>query len=305
MPAQFDVSLSIGDITVHLVSDDRRLMPATDGVLGQFITDNRRADVAVRARWIDTPDEPGGELIFDGGPPWQLARLGDQFLFTFRSDLGGAVPYKTARFDADFTVGDVRLYRPLFDRALRDMVNPLEYPLDELLMIHVLSRGKGVEVHGCALLDDAGRAFVFPGQSGAGKSTLARLWMGRPGVRLLTDERMVLRTDRDPIGVYGTPWHGDALLASPLSGDLAGVFFLNQAPRNTVTPMAEPLALATLFSCSFLPFHGAVPVTHTVSALERVVTRTPCYQLGYTPDQSVIETLEPYLSGPKNAAARR
>jgi hypothetical protein len=304
MPPAFEVSLSIGDTTVHLVSEDRRLAPAVDGLLRQFVTDNRRADVEISARWTDTPDEPGGEMIFDCGLPWQLARLGDEFVFTFRSAIGGAAPYKTARFNATFTSGDVRVYRPHFDRQLCDTVDPLEYPLDELLMIHVLSQGRGVEVHGCALVDGAGRAYVFAGQSGAGKSTLARLWVDHPGVKLLSDERIVLRTDRDPIVVYGTPWHGDALLASPLSGDLAGVFFLNHAPRNTVRPVIGSQALAKLLSCSFLPFHGAEPVNHTVTALERVVSQTPCYQLGFTPDASVIETLEPYLSGSNTFASR-
>jgi hypothetical protein len=298
----FDVSLSIGDTTIHLTTDDRRLVPASDGVLRQFLTDNRRADVEIRARWNDTPDDPGGEIIFDGGVPWQLARLGDEFVFTFRSESGGSVPYKTARFNATFTSGDVRVYRPHFDLQSRATINPLEYPLDELLMIHVLSQGKGVEVHGCALLDAAGRAYVFAGQSGAGKSTLARLWANHPGVRLLSDERVVVRTDRNPIVVYGTPWHGDALLASPLSGELAGVFFLNQAATNSVTPTTQSLALAKLFSCSFLPFHGAAPVNHTVAALEHVVSRTPCFHLGFTPDASVIETLEPYLSGSNKCA---
>jgi hypothetical protein len=307
MPSEFELSVSIGDLAVHLVSEDRRLAPAADDLLRQFVTNNRRADVEIRARWTDTPDEPGGELIFDGGLPWQLARLGDAFVFTFRSELGGSVPYKTARFNAAFAVGDVRVYRPHFDRQLRDTgdtVDPLEYPLDELLMIHLLSQGRGVEVHGCALVDGAGHAYVFAGQSGAGKSTLARLWLDHPGVTLLTDERIVLRTDRDPIAVYGTPWHGDALLASPLCGNLAAVFFLNHAPRNTVTPMTGARALAKLFSCSFLPFHGAAPVNHTVTALERVVSHTRCYHLGFTPDASVIETLEPYLSGSNTFASR-
>jgi hypothetical protein len=295
MPSAFEVSLSIGDTTIHLTSDDRRLAPAFDGPLGQFVTDNSRADVEIRARWTDTPDDPGGEVIFDSGVPWRLARLGSEFVFTFRSQTGGPVPYKTARFDAAFTVGDVRVYRPHFDRPLRDIVNPLEYPLDELLMIHVLSQGKGVEVHGCALVDDGGRAYIFPGQSGAGKSTLARLWTGHAGVTLLSDERIVLRTDRDPIAVYGTPWHGDALLASPRCGDLAGVFFLEHAPVTVVTPVSGSLAMARLFACSFLPFHGAAPVNHTLTALERVVSRTRCYALGFTPDATVIETLEPYV----------
>jgi hypothetical protein len=301
MASVIDVSLSIGGVTFHLVSDDRRLAPAADGVLRQFITAGGRCDTEISARWIDAPEDPGGEIIFDSGLAWRLARVGDEFVFTFRSELGGSVPYKIARFNTSFTIGDVQIYRPLFDAGLRDTVNPLEYPLDELLMIHLLSQGRGVEVHGCALLDDAGRAFVFAGQSGAGKSTLARLWTDHSRLRLLSDERVVLRTDRDPIAVYGTPWHGDALLASPLRGDLAGVFFLDHAPANIVTPMSEPLAAAKLFSCSFLPFHEAAAVDRTAAARERVVRQTPCYRLGFRPDASVIEALEPYVSGSRSA----
>ena len=295
MPSMFDVSLSIGDTTVHLVSEDRRLAPAADGVLRQFVTDNRHPDVEIRARWTDTPDDPGGEVIFDSGLPWQLARLDDKFVFTFRSAIGGSVPYKTARFNAAFTVGDVRVYRPHFDRQLRDTVNPLEYPLDELLMIHVLSQGRGVEVHGCALVDAAGRAYVFAGQSGAGKSTLARLWMDHPGVKLLSDERIVLRTDRDPIAVYGTPWHGDALLASPRSGELAAVFFLNHGTTHAVAPTGGSRAAARLFSCSFLPFHSAEAVDRTMAAVEQVTRNVPCYELWFAPDPTVIDVLKRHM----------
>jgi len=45
------------------------------------------------------------------------------------------------------------------------------------------------------------------------------------------------------------------------------------------------------------PFHGAAGVDHTATALERIVSKTPCYRLGFVPDASVIKTLKPYLSG--------
>jgi hypothetical protein len=306
MSGSFEVSLSIGGITVHLVSDDPRLAPAADGVLRQFIVDVGPADVEVRAHWTNAPDNPGGRLIFDGGTPWRLHRVGPDLVFTFRSERGGSIPYKTARFNETFTEGDVRIYRPHFAPRPGEAINPLEYPLDELLMIHLLSQGKGVEIHGCAIVDERGRAYLFPGQSGAGKSTMAKLWTERmqgtdaaaahhARVTLLSDERVVLRTDRDAIAVFGTPWHGDARSVSPLSGELAGVFFLTHAPANRITPMSGAMALAKLFSCSFLPFHGASPLDHTASSLERIVSRTPCYSLGFVPDQSVIAVLAPLM----------
>ena len=315
MRTAFEASLSIGDVTFHLVSEDRRLAPAADGLLRPFFVDPRRADVEIRARWTDTPAELGGDVLFDSGPPWQLFQSGNEFLFTFRSANGGPVPYKTARFNQTFTIGDVQLYRPHFDHQSSDFrgvrlepnrVNPLDFPLNELLMIHVLSQGKGVEVHGCALVDAAGRAYVFPGQSGAGKSTLARLWSEHPGVRLLSDERVVVRTDRQPIVVYGTPWHGDARVVSPQSGQLAGVFFLHHAATHAVVPTSRSLAAAQLLACSFLPFHSAKAVERTMAAVEQATRAAPCYDLWFAPDASVIDVLAKYMpAAPFDARLRR
>ena len=83
------------------------------------------------------------------------------------------VPYKTALFVPDFSRGHVCLHRPFFADA--PSVDPLEYPLDELLVISLLGQGRGVEIHGCGVVDGSS-GYLFVGQSGAGKTTIARLW---------------------------------------------------------------------------------------------------------------------------------
>ena len=293
--AAYETFLSIGDIVFRIASDDRRLASAADGPLAPFFSDQGAEDVEIRASWTDTLPEGSGRLIFDAGGPWRLLQSGSEFLFTFRSSLGDPSPYKTARFNPTFTAGDVRLSRRHFDHRSSEAVYALEYPLDELLMIHLLSQGRGVEIHGCGLLDAAGRAYLFAGQSGAGKSTMARLWIKQPGVRLLSDERVVLRTDRDRIMVHGTPWHGEAGLAAPLAGELAAVFFLHHATAHRLVPADGARAAAQLLACSFLPFHTAGPIDRTVTAVERVTRDAPCYDLWFAPDHSVIDALAGHM----------
>ena len=291
----FDTFLSVGGITLRVASDDRVLASPAGGSLEPFFADRGQADVDILARWTDTPPECAGRMLFDSGGAWQLRQADGDFLFTFHSSIGGPEPYKIARFNQGFTVGDVQLYHPHFEHNPFAAPLPLQYPLDELVMIHVLSQGKGVEVHGCGLLDRAGRAHVFAGQSGAGKSTLARFLGHHPGVTLLTDERVVMRTDRDRIAVYGTPWQGDAHFASPLSGELATVFFLNQGPAHALVPTGGSRAAARLFACSFLPFHSADAVGRTMTAVELVTRRTACYDLWFAPDRSVIDFLAGHI----------
>ncbi len=293
--AAYETFLSVGDVTFRVVSDDRRLASPPAGALEPFCADHGRADVDIRARWTDTPVECGGDVLFDSGGAWQLLRSDSELLFTFRSSMGGPVPYKTARFNPTFTTGDVRLYRRHFEQQSSYAVYPLEYPLDELLMIHLLSQGRGVEIHGCGLLDAAGRAYLFAGQSGAGKSTMARLWVDQPGVTLLSDERVVLRTDRNRVTIYGTPWHGDALLVSPQSGELAGVFFLNHSAIHAVVPTGGSRAAAKLLACSFMPFHSAGAVDRTTRAMEHVIRDVLCYDLWFAPDRSVIDVLTGHM----------
>jgi hypothetical protein len=294
-PAPFDTFLSVGGVTIRVASDDPQLASRGGGSLEPFSADHGDADVDILARWTDTPPEASGVRLFDSGGAWQLHQSDGEFLFTFRSSIGGPSPYKIARFDRRVTTGDVRLYRPYFEQQPSARAHPLQYPLDELVMIHVLSQGRGVEVHGCGLLDAAGRAYVFVGQSGAGKSTFARLWTGNPNVTLLSDERVVLRTDRDRIVVYGTPWQGDAHFASPRCGELAGLFFLNKAATHAIAPSRRALATARLFACSFLPFHSAESVEGTMTAVEQVVRSTPCHDLWFAPDPSIVTMLTRHL----------
>jgi hypothetical protein len=291
----FDTFLSVGDITIRVVSDDCRLASKPAGSLGLFSADHGAADVELRARWIARAPECGGRLLFDSGGAWRLLQSDGDFLFTFRSSIGGGAAYETARFDSAFTRGDVQLYRPYFEDHPSAVAHPLQYPLDELLLIHVLSHGKGVEVHGCGLLDAAGRAHLFVGQSGAGKSTMARLWTDRPGTTLLSDERIVLRTDGDRILAYGTPWQGDAHFASPLCGALASVFFLDRAPAHRIAPAGASRAAARLFACSFLPFHSSAAIDRTIAAVERVAHATPCYDLWFAPKRSVVDLLAEHV----------
>jgi hypothetical protein len=287
----FDTFLSVGGITLRVVSGDPRLAARAGGSLEPFAADSGTADVEIQARWIDAPSECAGRMLFDSGGAWQLRESDGDFLFTFRSSIGGPAPYKIARFNPLFTAGDVQLYRPHFVQFPDADAHPLQYPLDELVMIHVLSQGKGVEIHGCGLLDASGRAFVFVGQSGAGKSTFARLWIDRPDITLLSDERVVLRTDGDRIIVHGTPWHGDAQLSSPKSGELAGIFFLNQGKTHSIAPVAPSRAAARLFSCSFLPFHNAEAVDRTMTAVELATRKTPCHDLWFAPDPSAVDVV--------------
>ena len=235
-------------------------------------------------------------MLFDAGGSWRLLQSGSDFQFTFRSNRDSSIPYKTARFNPTFTAGDVQLSRHHFEHRSSEAVYPLEYPLDELLMIHLLSQGRGVEVHGCGLLDRAGRAYLFAGQSGAGKSTMARLWVDQPGVRAAQRRaRGAEDGSRSHHGVRHAVARRRRAGRTPCGRACGRVFPAPRDSAHRLVPADGARAAAQLLACSFLPFHTAGPIDRTVTAVERVTRDAPCYDLWFAPDQSVIDALASHM----------
>ena len=284
MSASF--ALDIAGIRIAIASE-ADLPIAAAGAATKFVADGAgdRPEVRVRVRWGQPVEPPPGEMLFDSGKGlWRLYRGGLGRRFVFTSTLLGPEPYQVASFSPDFADGEVLLRRSAF--AERLPVYPLQYPLDELLIVHLLARGRGVAIHGSGLVDADGRATLFAGQSGAGKTTMARLWLGQPGVQILSDERIVLRQEGDTIWMYGTPWHGDGRIANQGRAPLARICLLRHAPENRMRSLGPSEAVARLFSCCFPPFHDAAALDGVLAALDRIAARCACVELGFVPDAS-------------------
>src|SRR5574337_1204863 len=279
--------IRIADITIALVSEDPGLALGVDESIQQFVVDETAPDVHVRAAWGDLHDQNGGEKLFDSGGLWQLYAEGGSYCFVCISPFFGSVPYKVARFNRDFTSGEVCLHRSYL--SSRASVYPLEYPLDELLLTNLLARGRGVEVHACGVVDAEGRGHLFLGQSGAGKSTMARLWQKTGKAQILSDDRIILREVDERLWMYGTPWHGEAELACQARAPLTEIVFLRRGRRNELVPLGGAEAAAHLFACSFPPFYSREGLDFTLGFLEQVVNSVQCYDLTFVPDESVVD----------------
>ena len=190
----------------------------------------------------------------------------------------------------DFSTGEVLLHRPYFNTD--QSLHPLGYPLDELLFTNFLALGKGTEVHACGVTDSQGRGHLFVGQSTAGKTTIARLWENEPGVTVLSDDRIILRRIENKIWMYGTPWHGEAMLASPSRAPLTAVYFLEKGQKNELISQKASDSISHFFTCSFPPFYNRDALDFTLSFLEDVVKTVPSYALKFTPDKSAVEFIK-------------
>jgi hypothetical protein len=270
-----------GDMPVALDPEHKPfLLPSTANHACHF-----ELDIA----WTESLAFPKVHPSFSSGGLWSAYASQTGTKFYFSSSAIGPVPYKAAWFDPAFERGHVVLNREAF--PVESPVFPLEYPLDELVMMHRLALGEGVEVHALGLEDRNGSGYLFLGHSGAGKSTTARLWMAEPDVNLLSDDRIILRKHDDKFWMYGTPWHGDAGVASPGHAPLSAIFLLEQSSANELAPISASTAAAELFARAFVPHYLESGIQFTLSFLDQITRSVPCSILRFTPTSSAVEAV--------------
>ncbi len=227
-----------------------------------------------------------GEKIFDSGSTWSFHRRNENYILRISYSSENSTPDRIVILEPDFRSGDV--YIP--DRRSNEPItlNPLLYPLAELLMINLLSQGRGVLTHSCGI-DNHGKGMLFAGESGAGKSTLSNLWKDKKDVTVLSDDRIIIRRIDGRFWMYGTPWHGDAKVSSPEKAPLEKIFFLDHAKKNSIKKMTPIEAASRLMVCSFPTFWDKKGMEFTLEFIDKLVTEVPCYELGFVPDKTVID----------------
>jgi hypothetical protein len=282
------IAFRVGDISFGVTAQgDLRI--SLDPGLFEFETAIPQCDIEISAEWADELRMPEAQPAFESGGLWSAFPEDGGTAFYFRTPYLGELPYKRAWFNRDFSRGHAVLLKRYFDADLP--VYPLEYPLDELLMIHRLALGDGAEIHACGIVtaDGAGRLFV--GHSGAGKSTTSRLWLRQPGCSILSDDRIILRLRNGIPFMYGTPWHGDAGLAEQASAPVNQIFLLEHGDRNEILSLEPARATAELFARSFVPYHSSSGLAHTLDFLGKLAARVSVSVFRFVPDGSAVEEI--------------
>jgi hypothetical protein len=283
--------LRIADITIGVRYADPSLCRELPEAVSRFAVDDAStADVTLDVDALHGALPVPARMLFDSGAVWRLyADVGSGYRIDCSAEMFGDEPYKLALFDGDFTRGRILIRKA----AMADnTMHPLDYPLDEVLVANLLGRGRGVELHGCGIIDVDGRGHLFVGQSGAGKTTTARIWTAHvPGVEIVSDDRVIIRETGGVLRLFGTPWHGEAALSTPSSAPLAGVYLLQQADATELVARTPADAAALLFGCTFPLFWDSDALGFTLQMLDRIATTVPVRTLRFTPDAGLIDVV--------------
>jgi hypothetical protein len=182
----------VGGVVVRLTGDDSAAVALVPSLMA-FRAEPGLPDIRLRVEWTDKLNAAPGLQLFDSGALWRLYECEAGFQFDFRAPVFGDQPYKRLLVDRDFSRATLQMSAEV--SAAFPYAAPLGYPVDELLIMHRLTREKAIELHSCGIVRADGVGNLFVGHSGAGKSTTTRLWMEREDVEILSDDRIIVRRE--------------------------------------------------------------------------------------------------------------
>ncbi len=262
-----------------------------------IISPGEDINVNVRIETGTMPDTRQMTKIFDTGQSWSMFRRNDDYLLSlnFPTINDQAISLTTFNVLCDnisIYCSDLLMSK---ENGVTTYFTPLSYPLDQLLLMHILAGKSGALLHAAGFSMDK-RGYIFPGRSGAGKSTLSRLFLKRDSAEMLSDDRIIIRKLDGKFKAFGTPWAGDANIAENKSVILNRIFFIHHAGNNIVRELEPKEAIKRLMPVASIPWYDEKAIQNMLAFCEDLVLNIPAYELHFRPDAEVVTFIEDFIA---------
>jgi hypothetical protein len=294
MATLHNIPIHVANILIEVTSPLSAVELGIEGHLGPFSAAGALelplARVALRWEESTQPPTPRGDLIYDPGSIWRMYRAGPDFYAALAYPTGGR-KQEQGVLRANAAWDDLTLTEQRTGPSWQSLLN---IGASELLLRTAILFTGGLVFHAAAV-DDNGHGIVFVGHSGAGKSTQIGLWSKAPGVIAMNDDRVAVRVDDGGPMCYGTPWGGSLEIAHNHHVPLSVLLLLEQAPENTVQPLAPAAAAPMLAPRAFLPYWDRALMRRAIANLSAILERVPVYRLRCRPEPEVVALVRSVL----------
>ncbi|MBC2717576.1 MAG: hypothetical protein HF978_19905 [Desulfobacteraceae bacterium] len=269
-----------------------------DAVYKRFIQKSRNykavINIEVTLDLNDMPETNACDKIFESEPI--SIYKNDGFIISLHMPALDE-PFRMARVNKDFDHIVIYCSKDMQIKGYNDGVfqNPVQYPIDQiLLMLYLANKQSGLLHAGGIYMDN--RAFLFPGQSGAGKSTLCRQFDMDKDFRLINDDRLLIRKDKDHYMAYGTPWPGENGYTENIGLPVSGIFFINKSKEDRIRPLNRQDAFEKLMPVLSIPWYEPELVSNYLIFCEALVDQIPVYELSFEPGKNISTVFKEFIS---------
>ena len=275
-------TVSIAGIDISFFLDDEQAEPGVGDIPN---AGKENGGIRLHVHHSPLPELKPEEIIFNAGQTWALFRSDNKYVLQNNPLGSDSPPDIFIVLNSNLTSGDIFLDYDQSDKT--DLSDPLGWPLKQILMIFLLSFGKGILFHACGI-DDRGNGVLFLGNSGHGKSTMGKLWLEKQ-CNILNDDRIVVREKGDQFWMHGTPWHGTLAEWSLEAVPIRKIFFLNPGGKNNAIRKNGAEAVSMLIARSFPPLWDEKGMSYTMNLCGRMVSKIPCHELNFEPDGRIVD----------------
>jgi len=284
-------TLNIADYDIRFISSG----PETDLLLkkkyNHFFSCSGNADITIRVHYgIHKPEEKAvrvfhapyiketeNENIKINDEFWTVYKNKNDILIETILPLGRKNRKASLRMNAGADEWD------LYISGADKKKDPLEYPLDGLLLYYLTVRSGDIFIHGSGVkINNTG--YLFAGVSGKGKTTIAQLW-DEAGALVIHDDRLIIRYINGRFVMYNTPvYNNETQRSSPVDK----IFLIDHSTINSIVPTGKSEALSLVMANCIQHLWDPSIIESLTETLVKLTSETDISRLFFKPDKSVI-----------------
>jgi hypothetical protein len=162
--------------------------------------------------------------------------------------------------------------------------DPLDYPLDGLILYYLTSINADIMIHASGVCYD-GHGYLFSGVSGKGKTTMAMLW-DNIGAQVIHDDRLILRKVDGLYRMYNTPVYKNDV---PRNTPIDRIFLIEHGDENKLTPLREASSVSRVIANCIQHNYSSDMIARFLGSVSLMCSKIPVATLSFKPDRSIIE----------------
>ncbi len=162
--------------------------------------------------------------------------------------------------------------------------DPLEYPLDGLVLYYLTSVNADIMIHASGVYYN-GRGYLFSGVAGRGKTTMASLW-DNIGAHVIHDDRLVIRNVDGQFRMYNTPVYNDDV---PRNAPVDKIFLIEHGDENKMDILREASSVSHVISNCIQHNYSQDMIARFLGSVSMMCSKIQVATLSFKPDRSIIE----------------
>jgi hypothetical protein len=177
----------------------------------------------------------------------------------------------------------------LYFKGAGDETDPLEYPLDGLILYYLTVIHGDIMIHASGV-NHSGHGYIFSGISGKGKSTIAKLW-DNAGGKVIHDDRLIIRNIAGTWKMFNTPVYNDDL---PSESPLSRIYLIEHGKENKFIPVKGAAAVSLIMANCIQHNWNHEIIARVMGTLSMMCNNIPVVKLSFRPDRSIIDFILDY-----------